>query len=57
MFKDTIVEEVRKTRKEIENENNNNWETLETFLLKKQRKHKNRLYKGRPKKMIKSKVA
>lgn len=57
MVKDDIVDEVRKVRKEIENENNNNWTTIGSFLIKKQRKHKANLYKGHPKKLVKSKVA
>ena len=57
MVKDTIVEEVRTIRKQIENENNNDWDTLERFLIKKQKKHASKLYKGNPKKLVKSKVA
>ena len=35
-MKDPIVEEVRRTRKEIESENNNDWDTLEKYFVEKQ---------------------
>jgi hypothetical protein len=47
-MKDLIVEEVRKVRKKIEAENGKNWIQLEKYLLKSQKKHKDKLYSGSP---------
>ena len=49
-MKDQIVKKVRKIRKEIEAENKGNWDQLETYFKDKQKRHKTKLYKGKPKK-------
>jgi hypothetical protein len=57
MIKDSIVEEVRIVRKEIENEHNNDWSLLGSYLMKEQKTHKTQIFKGHPKKMMRKKVA
>ncbi len=47
-MEDTIVAEVRAIRKKIEDENGNDWDQLEKYILKKQKKHKDKLYSGLP---------
>ncbi|MCH8125863.1 hypothetical protein IIC38_07875 [candidate division KSB1 bacterium] len=56
-MKDKIVDEVRKIRKEIESENNDNWDQLLTYFEERQKRHKNKLYKGAPKSLPKRDVA
>ena len=48
---DYIVDNVRKIRKEIENENNGNWDQLERYFKEKQEHHKGKIYKGTAKKL------
>lgn len=35
-MKDPIIEEVRRIRKEIESQNNNDWDKLEAYFVEKQ---------------------
>ncbi|MFC1766730.1 hypothetical protein ACFL6U_32225 [Planctomycetota bacterium] len=37
-MKDPIIDEVRRVRKEIESQNNNDWETIEKYFSEKQSK-------------------
>jgi hypothetical protein len=57
MKNDPIVDEVRKVRKEIENESGNNWDELGSFLINKQKQNKKKLYFNHPQKLVRSKVA
>jgi len=42
-----IVKKVRKIRKEIDSEFKD-WETIERYFKKNQKRHKTKLYKGKP---------
>ena len=55
MFKDTIIEEVRQIRKEIEKEHKN-WGGLEKYFCKLQKRHVKKLFRGKPQKTSKEKV-
>ena len=52
-MKDRIVDEVRNIRKAIEDENGNDWDQLEKYLLETQVRHKTKLYRGVPKSLPK----
>lgn len=56
LMEDPIVAEVRDIRKKIESENGNDWDKLEKYLLKNQKKHKDKLYSGSPKSLPKQVV-
>jgi hypothetical protein len=56
MFKDTIIEEVRQIRKEIEKEHKN-WRGLEKYFYKLQKRHEKKMFRGKPQKISKEKVA
>lgn len=47
-MRDKIVYEIRKIRKEIESENNSDWNQIEKYLVELQERHKSKLYKGKP---------
>jgi hypothetical protein len=55
MFKDTIIEEVRLTRKKIEKEHKN-WGGLEKYFYKLQKRHEKKMFRGKPQKIPKEKV-
>jgi hypothetical protein len=57
MKNDPIVEEIRRVRKEIENESGNNWAGLGKFLINKQKANKKKLFYSHPQKLVRSKVA
>ncbi|MCK4312180.1 MAG: hypothetical protein KAW88_05540 [Candidatus Cloacimonetes bacterium] len=48
-MKDKIINEVRKIRIEIESEKKADWNNIEKYFSDKQKKHKDKLYKGKPK--------
>ena len=50
-MKDPIIEEVRRIRKEIESENNNDWNTIEKYLKENQAKRPKRPVVYSPKKL------
>ena len=56
LMEDLIVAEVRDIRKKIESENGNDWDKLEKYLLKNQKRHKDKLYSGFPKSLPKQVV-
>lgn len=56
MLKDTIIEEVRLIRKEIEKEHNN-WEKIEKYFCKLQKRHEKKMFSGKPQIISKEKVA
>ena len=47
-MKDTLVDEVRRTRKQIEAEHGNDWNELEAYLKTIGNRHKEKLYRGSP---------
>ena len=57
MNKDPIVEEVRRIRKPIESELNNDWKALESHFIRAQQSHKDRLVTGKPKQLPERGVA
>lgn len=56
MFKDTIVEEVRLNRKEIEKKHKD-WDGLEKYFYKLQKRHQKKLFRGKPQMIPKEKAA
>ena len=48
-MKDKIVSDVRKIRKEIDEENGGDWNKIEKDLLERQSKHNVKIYRGKPK--------
>jgi len=56
-MKDKIVKQVRKIRQEIDSEIKGDWDKIEDYYKKKQISHKDKLYKGTPKKLPKRDVA
>ena len=56
-MKGPIIEEVRRMRKEIESENNNDWKTLEKYLKENQLKRAKRPVVYSPKKLPDRSVA
>ncbi len=56
-MRDKIVAEVRKIRKEIEAENRNDWIQIEQSLKEMQKRHKTKMYKGKPKSLPEIHVA
>lgn len=51
MISDPIIEEVRRTRKEIEAEHGNDWEALERYFTEKQKSSPEKKAAYKPKKL------
>lgn len=51
MISDPIIEEVRRTRKEIEAEHGNDWEALEQYFTEKQESSPEKKASYKPKKL------